>query len=85
MRYKLAVVIASNLVNLYGTLSFSLIMSQLKLFTDVDFEVIQETVSEILGKEVKEVDFIGKSKNDIVQQYQYSIISLTSQKMNVAR
>lgn len=44
-------------------------MSQLKLFTDVDFEVIQGTVSEILGKEVKEVDFVGKSKNDIVQQY----------------
>lgn len=38
-------------------------MSQLKLSVGIDFEVIQQIVSEILKTEVKEVDFVGKSEN----------------------
>ncbi|GJJ08576.1 hypothetical protein Clacol_002795 [Clathrus columnatus] len=38
-------------------------MSQLSSLIGVDFEVIQQTVSEILGTQVKEVDFIGKNKH----------------------
>lgn len=41
----------------------SLSMSQLKLSVGIDFEVIQQIVSEILKTEVKEVDFVGKSEN----------------------